>query len=72
MDLAELADGSTVSGEVAKGRCLFARNLSATRSTVLTEKQFVAVPSNAPKFYLSVTTCFSLKRPSSGQLYKNF
>jgi hypothetical protein len=30
----ELADGPTRRGEVANGRCLFARNLSVTRSAV--------------------------------------
>ena len=38
-DLAELADGPTGCGEVARGGCLFAWNFSVTRSTVLTEAE---------------------------------
>jgi hypothetical protein len=33
----ELADGPTGCGEVARGWCLFALNLSVTRSSVLKE-----------------------------------
>ena len=36
-ELAELADGPTGCGEVARGGCLFARNFIVTRSTVLNE-----------------------------------
>jgi hypothetical protein len=36
-ELAELADGPTGCGEVARGTYLFAWNFSVTRSTVLTE-----------------------------------
>jgi hypothetical protein len=36
-ELAELADGPTERGDMARGVCLFAWNFSATRSTVLTE-----------------------------------
>ena len=35
-ELAELADGPTGSGETARGGCLFAWNISVTRSTVRT------------------------------------
>jgi len=35
-ELAELADGPTGRGEVAKGGCAFAWNISLTRSPVLT------------------------------------
>jgi len=37
-ELAELADGSTGCGEVARGGCLFGWNFSVTRSAVLTEE----------------------------------
>jgi hypothetical protein len=37
VELPELADGPTESGEVARGRCLFAWNFRVTRSAVLTE-----------------------------------
>ena len=36
-DLAELADGPTGRGEMARGGCSFAWNFSVTGSTVLTE-----------------------------------
>ena len=36
-ELAELADGPTGCGAVARGGCLFARNFILTRSTVLIE-----------------------------------
>ena len=35
-ELAELADGPTGRGEVARGGCLFAWNISVTRSPLLT------------------------------------
>jgi len=37
-ELAELANGLTVYGEVARGGCLFPWNFSVSRSTVLTEE----------------------------------
>jgi hypothetical protein len=37
--LAELADGSTGSDEVASGECLFAWNFSVIRSTLLTQAE---------------------------------
>lgn len=42
-----LADGPTVCGEVAGGWCLFARNLSVTRSTVVREAERTARPNDA-------------------------
>jgi hypothetical protein len=36
-ELAELADGPTKCGEVARGGCLFDGNFSVTSSTVLTQ-----------------------------------
>ena len=35
--LAELTDEPTVCGEMARGGCLFVRNFSVTRSSLLTE-----------------------------------
>jgi hypothetical protein len=43
-DLAEMADGATECGEVARGGCLFDRNFSATRSTVLAKEERKARP----------------------------
>jgi len=37
-DLAELADGPTGCGKVARGECLFAWNFRVTRSTLLAER----------------------------------
>ena len=37
--LAELADGPTGCGEVARGGCIFACNFSVKRTTVLTEAE---------------------------------
>jgi hypothetical protein len=38
-ELAEVADGPTGCGEIARGGCSFAWNFSVTRSTVLTEAE---------------------------------
>ena len=38
-ELAVLVDGPTGCGEVARGGCVFAWNLSVTRSTVFTEEE---------------------------------
>jgi len=38
-NLAELAEGPTGCGKVARGGCLFAWNLSVTRTTVRTEAE---------------------------------
>jgi len=46
----ELADGCIHCGEVARGRCLFASNISVKTSTVLTEGQ--------RKFKPSMTLCY--------------
>ena len=43
-ELAELADGPTGRGEVARGGCSFAWNSSVTRSTVLTGAERRAGP----------------------------
>ena len=37
-ELAELADGPTACGEVARGGCLLGWNFSMTRATVLTDR----------------------------------
>jgi len=42
--LAQLADGPTGCGDVARGGCLFAWNLGATRTVVLTEAERKARP----------------------------
>ena len=38
-ELAEVADGSTGCGEMARGGCSFAWNFSVTRTTVFTEAE---------------------------------
>jgi len=46
-ELAELADGPTGRGEVARGGCSFAWNFIVTRSTVLTGAERRAGPNMA-------------------------
>ena len=46
-ELAELADGPTGRGEVARGGCSFAWNFSVTRSPVLTGAERRAGPNMA-------------------------
>jgi hypothetical protein len=51
VESAELADGSTGCGEVARGGCLFVWNFSLTRSTVLKEVKRRTIPGLA-KFFV--------------------
>ena len=46
--LAELVDGPTGCGEVARGGCSFAWNLSVTRSTVFKEAERRTRPNQCP------------------------